>query len=185
MSRRVGNWLVALVACLAMIGLNAFTGEFPHASVRQVDVGQAGRLYDSTVTVNSWTIGQVLYSDETFVGRSAVIFLAVNVTVATDGRQASTSWEVGGVNGARTFAPRDPVSVPQPGFQVTQDVVFEISPDDLPGFTVTFLDRPPIYAFDPQVDVSLGITPGQAAEVVKTSGYDTVDAVTGRPEVIR
>ena len=64
-----------------------------------------GRLYNSTVTVNSWRIGQVLYNDDLFVGRSAVIFLAVNVTVATDGTERSASWEVGGTNGSRTFAP--------------------------------------------------------------------------------
>src|SRR4029079_2518014 len=96
MTRRATQWLVALAACVAMIALNALTGEFPHEAVRVVDVGRPGRLYDSTVTVNSWRIGQVLYNDDLFVGRSAVIFLAVNVTVATDGTERSTSWEVGG-----------------------------------------------------------------------------------------
>ena len=185
MTRRATHWLVALAACVAMIALNAFTGEFPHEAVRVVDVGRPGRLYDSTVTVNSWRIGQVLYNDDLFVGRSAVIFLAVNVTVATDGTERSTSWEVGGTNGSRTFAPRDRVSVPQPGFRITQDVVFELSAHDLPGFTATFLDRPPIYAFDPQVDVPLGISEATANETFEASQYDTVKAVTGRPEVIR
>ncbi len=185
MTRRLDHWLIAVVACLAMVGLNAFTGDFPQEAVRRVEVGQAGRLYDSTVTVNSWTIGQVLYQDDLFVGRSAVVFLAVNVTVATDGQERNTSWKAGGSNGVRTFTPRDPVQVPQPGFRLTQDVVFELNPDDLAGFTATFLVRPPIYAFDPQVNVPLGITGEQAATAIEASRYDTVKAVTGRPEVIR
>lgn len=180
---RVGPWLVALVVCLAVIGLHAYTGDRPQEAVRRVAVGQAGRLYDTTVTVNSWRIGQVLYSDDSFVGRSGVIFLAVNVTLVTDGAQRRPSWQVGGEVGERTFGARDRLSIPEPGFSITQDVVFELSPQDLAGFTVTFLDRGPIYAYDPQVNVSLDISAERSDEVVAASQYDTVHAVTSRPEV--
>ena len=184
MRRRIAPWLLALVACLAMVGLHAYTGERPQEAVRSVPVGQPGRLYDTAVTVNSWRIGQVLYSDERFIGRSGVVFLAVNVTLATDGPQRRVTWQVGGEVGDRTFAPRERLSIPEPGFTITQDVVFELDPDDLAGFTITFLDRAPIYAYDPQVDVPLDISPERAAEVVAASQYDTVRAVTGRAEVI-
>lgn len=184
--RRLGHWLVAVLACLAMIGLHTFTGEAPTTDVRAVDVGKPGRLYDSTVTVNSWTIGQVLYTDDVFVGRSGVVYLAVNVTVATQGPRNNASWKVGGTANGRTFAAEGgDLTVPQPGFRVTHDVVFELDPSDLAGFTVTFLDRAPIFAFDPQVNVNLGITGQRADEAISRSRYGTVKAVTGKPEVIR
>lgn len=183
--RRLSHWTIALLACLAMIGLHTFTGEAPTQDVRAVELGKPGRLYDSTVTVNSWTIGQVLYTDEVFVGRSGVLYLAVNVTVATVGPRNNANWQVGGTANGRTFAVEGRLGVPQPGFRITQDVVFELSPSDLAGFTVTFLDRAPIYAFDPQLSVNLGITGPRADEAISTSRYGTVKAVTGSPEVIR
>ena len=117
MIRRFGHWLVALLACAAMIGLHAYTGEFGHVDARRATIGQTARLYASTVVVNGWSIGQVLYSDDAFVGRTGVIYLAVNVTVATDGSERSTSWKVGGESNGRTFAVDDPLFVPEPGFQ--------------------------------------------------------------------
>ena len=107
MIRRFGHWLVALLACAAMIGLHAYTGEFGHVDARRATIGQTARLYASTVVVNGWSIGQVLYSDDAFVGRTGVIYLAVNVTVATDGSERSTSWKVGGESNGRTFAVDD------------------------------------------------------------------------------
>jgi hypothetical protein len=183
--RRFGPWLIALIACAAMIGLHAYTGEAGHVAVRPAAVGQSARLYGSTVVVNGWSIGQVLYSDDVFVGRTGVIYLAVNITVATDGAERSTSWAVGGESNGRTFAVDDPASVPEPGFRRTQDVVFELNPDNLAGFTVTFLDQAPIYAYDPQVNVNLGITPQAAADALDRARYDTVHATSGTPEVIR
>lgn len=185
MMRRGGAWLIAVLACLAMVGLHAYTGDAPHESVRRVELGQPGRLYDTTVAVNSWRIGQVLYTDDRFVGRTGVTFLAVNVTLVTDGAQRRPTWQVGGEAGGRTFAARGPLAVPEPGFRITQDVVFELSPDDLAGFSVTFLDQGVIYAYDPRIDVSLGITAERASEVGRAARYDTVRAVTGRAEVTR
>lgn len=185
MIRRFGHWLVALLACAAMIGRHAYTGEFGHVDARRATIGQTARLYASTVVVNGWSIGQVLYSDDAFVGRTGVIYLVVNVTVATDGSERSTSWKVGGESNGRTFAVDDSLFVPEPGFQRRQDVVFELSPDDLAGFTVTFLDQAPIYAYDPQVNVDLGITAQDAAQAFDRSRYDTVRATSGTVEVIQ
>lgn len=183
--RRWSHALVAVLACLAMIGLHASAGAPPDEHVIRVALGKPGRLYDSTVTVNSTTIGQVLYADTVFVGRTPVIFLAVNITIVTDGRRRSPNWQVGGTANGRTFAARDPLAVPEPGFRITQDVVFEIGPDDLAGFTVTFLDRAPIYAYDPQLSIDLGIAPDAAAERLERDRYATVEAIRGRTEVNR
>ena len=183
--RRLSHWLIAVLACLAMIGLHTVSGEAPDADVRTVDVGRAGRLYNSTVTVNGWTIGQVLYTGDVFVGRSSVLYLAVNVTVTTEGPRNSASWQVGGTANGRRFATEGPIVVPQPGFRITQDVVFELSPDDLAGFTVTFLDRAPIYAYDPQLNVNLGVTRQRTDQAVAACRYATGTAATGKPEVIR
>lgn len=185
MSRRWANGLVAVLACLAMIGLHAYTGDEPHERITWVAVGKPGRLYDSTITVNSSTIGQELYVDSVSRGRSGVIFLAVNVTVATDGLQRSTDWTVGGAANGRTFAALDRITVPEPGFRITQDVVFELSPDDLAGFSLTVLARAPIYAYDPQLDIDLGITPDAAAALVEKQRAATVRATRGRVEVDR
>ncbi len=186
MTRRLSGWLVALVTCVAMVALHAYTGEFPHSSVQQVAIRQTGRLYGSTITVNSWTIGQVLYEDDAFVGRSGVMFLAVNLTLATDSaREPSSRWQVGGTSNGHTLAPREGVRPPQPGFTRTQDVVFELNPDDLAGFTLTVLDRAPIYAFDPELWIDLGITPQQAADELVRNRYATVKASEGTVEVIR
>lgn len=185
MSRRWSHVMVAVLACLAMIGLHAYTGQAPDEHVTRVAVGKPGRLYDTTVTVNSIATGQVLYSDTVFVGRTPVIFLAVNVTIVTDGLRRSTNWQVGGTANGRTFAASEPITVPEPGFRITQDVVFEIGPDDLAGFTVTFLDRAPIYAYDPQLAIDLGITADAAAERLERDRYATVVATRGRVEVNR
>lgn len=185
MSRRWANGVVAVLACLAMIGLHAYTGEEPHERITRVAAGKPGRLYDSTITVNSSAIGQVLYGDDVFMGRSAVIFLAVNVTVVTDGLRRSTDWTVGGAANGRTFAALDPLTVPEPGFRITQDLVFELSPDDLAGFSLTVLSRAPIYAYDPQLEIDLGITPDAAADLVEKQRYATVRTARGRPEVNR
>lgn len=45
MIRRFGHWLVALLACAAMIGLHAYTGEFGHVDARRATIGQTARLY--------------------------------------------------------------------------------------------------------------------------------------------
>lgn len=185
MKRRWADGLIAVVACLAMLGLHAWLGETPQEQTTRVTVGKPGRLYDSTITVNSSTIGQALYSDSLFVGRSGVIFLAVNVTIATDGARRSVDWTVGGESNGRTFAARDPITVPEPGFRITQDVVFELSPDDLAGFSVTVLDRAPIYAYDPQLEIDLGITPDGAAELVEKDRYAVLRTTRGRAEVDR
>ncbi len=185
MNRRWANGLVAVLACLAAIGLHAYTGDEPQERITRVAVGKPGRLYDSTVTVNSSTIGQTLYTDDVLVGRSGVIFLAVNVTVATDGLRRSNDWTVGGAANGRTFAARDPITVPEPGFRITQDVVFELSPDDLAGFALTVLARAPIYAYDPQLEIDLGVTAGAAAELVEKRRDATVRTTRGRPEVDR
>lgn len=185
MNRRWANGLVAVLACLAMIGLHASTGDEPHERITRVAVGQPGRLDDSTITVNSSTTGQVLYADDVFQGRSGVIFLAVNVTVATDGLRRSTDWTVGGAANGRTFASLDPITVPEPGFRITQDLVFELSPDDLAGFRLTVLSRAPIYAYDPQLEIDLGIGPDAAAELVEKQRYATVRTTRGRTEVDR
>ena len=185
MSRRVAHALVAVLACLAMVTLHGYTGEFPREQVTRVAVGKPGRLYDSTVTVNSSSIGQVLYEDAVFVGRTPVLFLAVNITVTTDGARKSSSWQVGGAANGRTFAARQPPSVPEPGFRISQDVVFEISPDDLAGFTVTFLDRAPIYAYDPAIEVDLGITAQGLPALLAKDRYGTVQARRGNAEVVR
>lgn len=186
MSGRGAHWLLAVASCVAMIALHAGAGEFPTTNVRRVELGQPGRLYGSTVTVQSSAIGQVLYEGEVFQGRSAVVFLAVRVDVATDGERQGTLWTVGGRAGGRTFAPRGMVFVPDPGFRIVQDVVFELDPGDLAGFTVTFLDRAPIYAHDPQLEVDLGITPDGARELVERDRYAAVRAITGdNPEPIR
>ncbi|MFT4295272.1 MAG: hypothetical protein QM582_07655 [Micropruina sp.] len=185
MSRRWTHGLVAVLACLAMVLLHGFTGEFPHEQVTRTDLGKPGRLHDSTVTVNSSTIGQLLYEDSVFVGRSPVVFLAVNVTIATDGRQKSSSWQVSGAANQRSFAARQPLWLPEPGFRITQDVVFELSPDDLAGFTVRFLDRAPIYAYDPAIEVDLGISAADAAALLEQNRYATVRASRGRAEVNR
>lgn len=184
MSRRLSHWLVMLLACVVVVGVNVFTGEFGNETVRRVTIGQPGRIYDSTVTVNNWKIGQVLYTGDKFVGRSAVIWLVVNVTVATDGTKRSPHWKAGGVNGDRSYAPMTDIVVPEPGFLLNQDIVFELDPADLAGFTLTVLDRPPIYAFDPQIDVPLGISAQQAAEAVAANRYARVKTVVTRPEVI-
>lgn len=186
MRGRATQWLLAVVACLAMIGLHAFTGEFPQESVRQVQLGQAARLYGSTITANSWTIGQVLYEDDRFVGRSGVMFLAVNVTVATDSPQELRSeWQVGGTANGHTLAARADLRPPQPGFTRTQDVVFELNPEDLAGFTLTVLDRAPIFAFEPQLNIDLGITAQHAADELDRARYATVRASSGSIQVIR
>ncbi len=185
MNRRWAGGLIAVLACLAMIGLHTWLGETPREHTTRVALGKPGRLYDSTITVNSSTIGQALYSDNLFVGRSGVIFLAVNVTIATDGTRRSLDWTVGGESNGRSFAARDPITVPEPGFRITQDVVFEISPDDLAGFTLTVLDRGPIYAYDPQLEIDLGVTPDAAAQSLEKDRYAVVRTTRGRVEVDR
>lgn len=185
MTVRWTRWLVAVLACAAMIGLHAYSGDFPREQVTRVALGKPGRLYDATVTVNSSTVGQVLYSDQVFVGRTPVIFLSVNVTIVADGRHKQVDWKVGGVSNGRTFAALDPLFTPAPGFRITQDVVFELSPDDLAGFTVTFLSRAPIYAYDPQLEIDLGLTASGAAELVEKNRYAVVRSTRGRAEVIR
>ncbi len=185
MSRRWSHGLVAVLACLAMIGLHAYTGETPHQQTTRIALGQQGRLYGSTIMVNSSTIGQVLYADDAFLGRTGVTFLAVNVTIATDGTQRSTNWTVSGTANGRTFAARDPVTLPEPGFRITQDLVFELSGDDLAGFAVIVLDRAPIYAFDPQLALDLGISSDVAAEWLEQKQYATLHTTRGRVEVDR
>ncbi|MFT3971397.1 MAG: hypothetical protein QM695_14245 [Micropruina sp.] len=185
MNRRWSHGLVAVLACLAMIGLHAYLGERPHQQTTRVAPGQQGRLYGSTITVNSSTIGQVLYTDGVFTGRSGVTFLVVNVTIVTDGTQRGTNWTVTGAANGRTFAARKPVTLPEPGFRITQDLVFEISGDDLAGFSVVVLDRAPIYAFDPQLALDLGISPELAAEWREQRQYATVQTTRGRAEVDR
>lgn len=186
MRTRLGEWVVAVLVALALVALHGFTGDPSHRTVRHLDVGQTGRLYGSTVTVHSWSIGQVLYRDDSFVGRTGVMFLAVNLTVATDKPQEpSSDWQLGAEANGRTFASTDELSPPQPGFQRTQDVVFELNPDDLAGISLTVLDRAPIYAFDPQLTVDLGITEQRAADELSRARYATVKASTGTDQVIR
>ncbi len=185
MNTRWAGGLLASLVCVALIALHAFIGEAPHERTTRVAVGQAGRLYDSTVVVNSSTIGQVLYTDGSFTGRSGVIFLAVNVTIATDGLQRSSGWTVTGTANGRTFASDEPITLPQPGFRTTRDLVFELSPDDLAGFALIVLDRAPIYAYDPQLEIDLGITSAKATEWLDQQRYATVQATRGRPEVNR
>lgn len=184
MRKRLMAWLLALLACVTMVGLRGYTGEFERVSVTRVPLGKPGRLYGTVVTVNSSAIGQVLYRDGVLVGRSGVIYLAVNVTLVTDGPERSVGWKVGGTSNGRTFRPLDQLLVPQPGFRRVQDVVFEMDPGDLAGFTVTFLDRAPIYAFDPQLDVDLQITAETASELLDRHRYSTLQATySGREEV--
>lgn len=185
MRARLLPGLLALLVCVAMVGLHAYTGEFERVSVTRVQLGKPGRLYDTTVTVNSSAIGQVLYQNTSFQGRSGALYLAVNVTLVTDGLEQSHNWKVGGVSNGRTFRPLDPLFVPQPGFTRTQDIVFELSPDDLAGFTVTFLNRAPIYAFDPQLNVDLEITPATASEWLERDRYGTLETTRGADEVTR
>ena len=185
MSRRWANGLVAVLACLAMIGLHAYTGETPDAHTTRVALGKPGRLYDSTATVNSWSIGQSLYHDGVFAGRTGAIFLAVNLTVVNRGAQRGTGWQVGGTANGRSFAAGDPLTMPEPGFRITQAVVFELSPDDLAGFTLTILDRAPIYAYDPRLEIDLGISASAAAERLERDRYAAVETSRGRTEVDR
>ena len=86
------NWrggLVGLVCCLLMMGLHIGTGEFPHTRPVNGEVGTPGRLYESTVTVNSFTTGQDLY----------------------EGRVGLFSGKVGAFRGQRQLTPRQPVGV--------------------------------------------------------------------------
>lgn len=182
------NWrggLVGLVCCLLMMGLHIGTGEFPHTRPVNGEVGTPGRLYESTVTVNSFTTGQDLYEGRVAKGRTPVIYLMVSVTVATTGREQRPGWKVGGISGDRTFSPRTTLFVPQPGFRRTQDVVFELDAADLEGFAITFLDQGLIYVFDNQLVIDLGITAERAAELTRRGRDATVRATTGYSEVIR
>lgn len=183
--RRWSEVLVAVIACLAMIWLHNAVGPTPDAHVTRLAVGQSGRLNGTSATVNSWTIGGELTENGVPAGASPVIFLAVNVTVAADGQRRGSGWQVGGESNGRTFAARDPLTMPEPGFRITQDVVFELSSDDLAGFVVTFLDRAPIYAYDPKLAIDLGITAATASARLERDGSATIRATRGRAEVNR
>lgn len=185
MTARLRRWLVAIVACAAMVGLHAYSGEFPNEHVSRASLGTPAALYDATVTVNSYAIGQVLYNDTLFQGRSGVIYLAVNITIANPRGERSVNWQVGGEANGRTFAANDLLDMPQPGFRITQDVVFELDPADLAGFTVSFLHRATIYAYDPKIVVDLGITAERADKLLAADRYATVTTVKATPEVIR
>ncbi|MEZ5200797.1 MAG: hypothetical protein R2742_05565 [Micropruina glycogenica] len=173
MIRRFGHWLVALLACAAMIGLHAYTGGVrPRRRTACHDPGQTARLYASTVVVNGWSIGQVLYSDDAFVGRTGVIYLVVNVTVATDGSERSTSWKVGGESNGRTFAVDDPLFVRNRVFSAGRTWCSKPAPTTWPASRSRFSTRLRSMPTTLQVNVDLGITAQDAARAFLATTRD-------------
>jgi hypothetical protein len=183
--RGLRDWTVAALACLLMVTLHAWTPERPEATGTRVRIGQVSGIYGSTMVVNSFTIGQVLYLDDRFQSRTGVLYLAINVTIASPKGGASILWDVSGRSGTRTFATGTQVRVPQPGFTKTMDVIFELDGADLPGFQLVVLDRELIYAHDRQVTVDLDLDARKAADLVARDRFAVVKASDGTDEVIR
>ncbi len=183
---RMLSWLIAL-ACVGMviIGYSAL-GEPSDLIQRRVAIQTTGAVDDSvSVRVNTVRVGQAYSIDDKLRLRTQALLLVVNTTIENH-RGRDGNFRVFGYANGRTFQQtHGVVTVPEPGYSATGDILFELDPADLAGFELGFSTRATFYALDTELIVDLGLDPAEADQLIAEHRFDRVIGAASVEETLR
>jgi len=133
--------------------------ELIRAPLDQATAYESGRLRVSDVRVGS----EIVQGDDHY--RTQGLFVVVNVAAQATRRDAVVVADSRlRADGATYLSAFDPIIRAEPGFETSQDFVFEVDPARLDDLTLELWDQGFVYRYYQRTQTALGITPANARQ---------------------
>jgi hypothetical protein len=167
--RRTRSTWVGVLAAIALVALSAIGLRLSDPDEQKFQVingvvGQPVKVNDGEVTVTDIRTGTVLKQFGQIKDSTDGMYMVIRVTGAATGPRPLE------LNAARLLSGdvryegyQTSTGVnPQPGFQTTVDVVFEVAPAQIDGLTLEIGSNEILHGYQQRARINLGITPANA-----------------------
>lgn len=158
--------IVVALACLAFSAIALKIYDTPGYMYVDGQRGQTVQLEQAELTVGDVQVGTTLVEDGRVVGQTSGMFVLVTATLAVPGPAKVILNRAQLITATRTYDSWTYTNslAADPGFQVQDQLVFEVDPAQLDDLTLEIWSSGLVYGFYARARIHLGITPDNAAQ---------------------